>query len=710
MQLKDLMVLVPTLVTRINSLEKELKDTKQTLGNAMVKLVKKVKSLETALKRKSKKVIVSESESEESEDQGRIIQDIDDDPLVSLVRESMKEKSKKCQNIGSTEKDCRFGVQGAESECGHGSRRWRPEKDPGSLACIKADEKKLDDIRVVRYFPEVFPDDLLGLPHAREVEFRIDLIPGASLVVRSSYRLAPLEMLELSNQLKELQKKGFIRPSHSPWGAPDSSFVKRRTVRWNVCVLLLQDRSSVPDIIKLRIDEGSYNDRPISSVPRTCGQQKQVSTWNPSKVESVKKLEGPEGVTNRNSFISRIGRILPKVYRKNFSKIAKPLTLLTQKNKAYVWGDKQEEAFHILTGRQLCNAHCVRLPVGPMYFVVYCDASKLGFECVQGMHKRKVIAYDVNIQCPQESPVPYSIRKSCICAIMRWIELIVIECEINYQNQAQANVGGRCIEQKRKESRRDDSLPIKDNYQYNRVSRKASTNDTESTCIGGLDYKTEKLAKIYVNEIVARHGVPVSIISDRDGRFTSHLWQALQEALGTRLDMSTAYHPQTDGQSERTIQTLEDMLRACVMDFGGSWDTHLPLIEFSYNNSYHTSIKCAPFEALYGRKCRSPVIWTERLKTARSRQKKLMLIREKHLEFGSCRESVTVVVISIGRSETSCIVERDMKKLKRRRIPLVKVRWNSRQGAEYTWEREDQFRIKYPHLFSEPVPSSNVAT
>ncbi|GJW66985.1 putative reverse transcriptase domain-containing protein [Tanacetum coccineum] len=125
------------------------------------------------------------------------------------------------------------------------------------------------------------------------------------------------------------------------------------------------------------------------------------------------------------------------------------------------------------------------------------------------------------------------------------------------------------------------------------------------------DYKTEKLARIYINEIVARHGVPVSIISDRDGRFASHLWQALQKVLGTKLHMSTAYHPETDGQSERTIQTLEDMLRACVMDFGGSWDTHLPLVEFSYNNSYHTSIKCAPFEALYGRKCRSPVIWTE---------------------------------------------------------------------------------------------------
>ncbi|GJR34439.1 putative reverse transcriptase domain-containing protein [Tanacetum coccineum] len=91
----------------------------------------------------------------------------------------------------------------------------RPEKDPGSLACIKADEKKLDDIRVVRDFPEVFPDDLSGLPPVREIEFRIDLIPGASPVVKSPYRLAPSEMLELSNQLKELQEKGFIRPSHS---------------------------------------------------------------------------------------------------------------------------------------------------------------------------------------------------------------------------------------------------------------------------------------------------------------------------------------------------------------------------------------------------------------------------------------------------------------------------------------------------------------
>ncbi|GJX06009.1 putative reverse transcriptase domain-containing protein [Tanacetum coccineum] len=115
------------------------------------------------------------------------------------------------------------------------------------------------------------------------------------------------------------------------------------------------------------------------------------------------------------------------------------------------------------------------------------------------------------------------------------------------------------------------------------------------------DDTLDMLTRRYLKEVVSRHGVPVSIISDRDGRFTSHFWKSLNKALGTQLDMSTAYHPQIDGQSKRTIQTLKDMLRACVLDFGKGWDKHLVLVEFSYNNSYHTSIKAAPFEALYGR-------------------------------------------------------------------------------------------------------------
>ncbi|GKF05666.1 putative reverse transcriptase domain-containing protein, partial [Tanacetum coccineum] len=109
----------------------------------------------------------------------------------------------------------------------------------------------------------------------------------------------------------------------------------------------------------------------------------------------------------------------------------------------------------------------------------------------------------------------------------------------------------------------------------------------------------EKLKRLYLKEIVCRHGVPISIISNRDSHFTSNFWRSLQKALGTNLDMSIAYRPQTDGQSERTKQTLKDMLRACVIDFGNSWDRHLPLVKFSYNNSYHASIKAAPYEALY---------------------------------------------------------------------------------------------------------------
>ena len=126
-----------------------------------------------------------------------------------------------------------------------------------------------------------------------------------------------------------------------------------------------------------------------------------------------------------------------------------------------------------------------------------------------------------------------------------------------------------------------------------------------------LGQSTEILARRYMDTVVRLHGVPHCIVSDRDSRFTSHFWRRLQDSLGTLLTFSTAHHPQTDGQSERTIQTLEDMLRACMIDFGGSWEDHLYLAEFSYNNSYHASIKMAPFEALYGRRCRSPLCWDD---------------------------------------------------------------------------------------------------
>ena len=126
-----------------------------------------------------------------------------------------------------------------------------------------------------------------------------------------------------------------------------------------------------------------------------------------------------------------------------------------------------------------------------------------------------------------------------------------------------------------------------------------------------MTFTSERFYQLYIREIVRLHGIPISIVSDMDSRFTTHFWKSFQKAMGTRLTMSTTFHPQTDGQSERTIQVLEDMLRACVLDHKGSWEEHLPLVEFAYNNSYQASIYTAPYEALYGRSCRSSICWTE---------------------------------------------------------------------------------------------------
>ena len=170
-------------------------------------------------------------------------------------------------------------------------------------------------------------------------------------------------------------------------------------------------------------------------------------------------------------------------------------------------------------------------------------------------------------------------------------------------------------------------------------------------------FSPQKLAELFMNHIVGLHGVPVSIISDRDPRFTSRFWKGLMKELGVKLNLSTAFHPQTDGQSERTIQTLEDMLRSCVLQFKGHWNEYLPLAEFTYNKSYHSSIEMSPYEALYGKQCRTPLWLNEtgerkllgpeivqttvdkvnviraRLKAAQDRQKSYADKRRKDLEF-----------------------------------------------------------------------------
>ncbi|CAN6697434.1 unnamed protein product [Malus baccata var. baccata] len=124
-------------------------------------------------------------------------------------------------------------------------------------------------------------------------------------------------------------------------------------------------------------------------------------------------------------------------------------------------------------------------------------------------------------------------------------------------------------------------------------------------------HSLSQLAELFELKIVKYHGVPISIISDRVPRFTSKFWIAFQEALGSRLFYSTTYHPETDGQSETTIQTFEDMLRSSVLQFGDAWHKRLDLMEFAYNNNFHSSIGMSPFEALYGKSCRTPLCWSE---------------------------------------------------------------------------------------------------
>nr|GEU34151.1 reverse transcriptase domain-containing protein [Tanacetum cinerariifolium] len=272
---------------------------------------------------------------------------------------------------------------------------------------------------------------------------------------------------------------------------------------------------------------------------------------------------------------------------------------LSRKNVKFDWSEKAEAAFHLLK-QKLRSAPILALPEGSENFVVYCDASRKGLGAVLMQSEKDLkkqywwlnmkaeIATYVNkcLTCAKvkaECQKPSGLLVQLVIRIWKW-----------------ENITMDFITKLPKTSSRQDTIWVI----VDRLTKSAHFLPMKETD------SMEKLTRQYLKEVVLRHGVPVLIISDRDSKFTSHFWRLINEALGTQLDMSTAYHLQTDCQSERTIQTLEDMLHACVIDFGKGWDRHIPLVEF-YNNSYHTSIKAALFEALYGRKCQSPICWAD---------------------------------------------------------------------------------------------------
>ncbi|GJY09447.1 putative reverse transcriptase domain-containing protein [Tanacetum coccineum] len=490
-------------------------------------------------------------------------------------------------------------------------------------------------------------------------------------------------------------------------------------------------------------------------------------------------------------------------------------------------GEDQESAFQLLK-QKLCEDPILALPEGNDDFVVYSDASHQGLGAVL-MQREKVIAYASRQLKPhKENYTTHDLELGAVVfALKIWRhylygtkDLIMHE---SHKSRYSIHPGsdkmyldlkklywwlnmkaiiveyvGKCLTCSRvkEECQKPSGLLVQPEIPMSKWERitmdfvtklpKTSTGHDIIWVI--VDHLTksahfiptretdnmETLTRLYIKKIVSQHGVPISIISDRNSHFTSRFWQSLQSALGTQLDMSMAYHPETDGQSERTIQILKDMLRACVIDFGKGWERHLPLVEFSYNNSYHASIKAAPFEALYGRKCRSPVCW------AKVGDRSYANIRRKPLEFQVGDRVMLKVsphkgVIRFGKrgklnpryirpfkileqigpvayklelpeelsnvhstfhisnlkkclsdesldipmkelrlddklnfvEEQVEIMDREVKKLKQSCIPIVKVRWNSKRGPEFTWEREDQIRAKYQHLFSNITPASN---
>ncbi|GJV43412.1 reverse transcriptase domain-containing protein [Tanacetum coccineum] len=755
----------------------------------------------------------------------------------------------------------------------------------------KSKEKRLEDVPVICDFPEVFPNDLSGLPPPRQVEFRIDLVPRVEPVTRTPYHLASSEMRELSVQLPELLEKGFIRLSSSPWEAPidpRSGYHQLRIKEENILIttfrnwyghfefqvmpfgftnapavfMELMNRVCKPyldkfvivfidDILVYSKDEEEHGKHlkvilELLKKERLYAKFSKCDFWldsvqflghvidcngfhvDPAKIKAIKNWAAPKTPTEVRQFLG-----------------------LAE------WGKEEEEAFQTLK-QKLCSVPILALPDETKDFVVYCDASLKGYGVIL-MQREKVIVYDSQqLKVHKENYTTHDLELGAVvfairlwrhylyetkCVVFtdhkslqyilnqkelnlrqrRWIKFLSdYDCEIWY-HPGKANVVADALSQKernrplrvrplvmtihnnlpkqileaQKEAMKKKNVKaenlgrlIKQIFKLRPDGTRCFRNHVWLPRFGGLSdlimheshkseysihprsdkmYQDLKLLywwpnmkadiATYVSKITIDFVSGLPRTPNRDSNFTSRFWKSLQKALGKNLDMSTAYHPQTDGQSERTIQTLEDMLRACVINFGSSWDRHLPLIEFSYNNSYHASIKAAPYEALYRQKCRSPVYRSEvgdiqltgpelirettekvvqiknRLLTARSHQKSYADRRSKPLEFEvgdmvlhklleelkgihstfhvsnlkKCLAEGYIVVpmdkIQLDDKlhmieEPVEIIDREVKRLKQIRIPIIKVRWDSQRGPEFTWKREDQIKKKYPHLFT----------
>ncbi|TYJ97514.1 ty3-gypsy retrotransposon protein [Cucumis melo var. makuwa] len=823
-----------------------------------------------------------------------------------------------------------------------------------SVVDTREPEVSLSSEPVVREYPDVFPDELPGLPPPREIDFTIELEPGTAPISRVSYRMAPAELKELKVQLEKLLDKGFIRPSVSPWGAP-VLFVKKKDGSMRLCIdyrelnkVTVKNRYPLPRIDDLfdqlqgatvfsKIDlRSGYHQLRIrdSDIPKTAFRSRyghyefivvsfgltnapavfmdlmnrvfkdfldsfvivfiddiliyskteakheehlhqvletlqanrlyakfsKCEFWlnkvtflghvvssegvfvNPTKIEAVTNWPRPSTVSEICSFLGLAGYY--RRFVEDFSRIASPLTQLTRKGTPFVWSPACESSFQELK-QKLVTAPVLTVPDGSGSFVIYSDASIKGLGCVlmqQG--KANVVADALSRKVAHSAAL---ITKQA--PLLRDFERAEIAVSVGEVTSQLAHLSVQPTLRKR-----IIVAQLNDPYlvEKHRLVETGQGEDFSISSDDGLTFegrlcvpedsavKTELLTeahsspftmhprstKIYqdlrsvywwrnmkreVEDFVSRCLVCQQVKAPRQQpagllqplSVPGWKWESVSMDFITGLpkilkgytviwvvvdrltksahfvpgkstytaNFSTAFHPQTDGQTERLNKILEDMLRACVLKFLGSWDTHLHLMEFAYNNSYQATIGMAPFEALYGKCCRFPVYWGEvgeqrmlglelvqtinaaiqtiraRMLTAQSRQKSYADVRCKDLEFevgdmvflkvapmkGVLRfekkgklsplhdvfhvfrlrkyvaDSTHVVdfeplQISENLSyeeQPVKILAREVKKLRRREISLVKVLWRNHGVEEATWEREEDMRAQHPELFED---------